>query len=355
MMVFFYGMNYSRIATENIAQEIAKRMDIFPSGGRVLFLKGEMGTGKTTCTRKIGEYFGVPYITSPTFSILQEYAVTTTDTDVENIIHIDLHRADNNRQEEVLETLEEQYSSKNIYIIEWPSEMVIKHFVSLPSITMSLSHSNTSEERSMDIVFQNPASVDIFTAKKYIDTWKTPVHVQRHIEVVRKVSVFCAERLQEFGVPIDIELVESGAVLHDCVRYVDFPDLDDFSRYQEEVTDEKKYLWRTTKEKYKTTHHADAMAEILQQDGFDATAEVVAAHNTAAIYRKKPFSWEEICVYYGDKRALHDSLVTLKERLEDGKKRYAHDHNPYLEEKLYDLENQIFTRAHMSNSSFLLL
>ena len=67
------------------------------------------------------------------------------------------------------------------------------------------------------------------------------------------------------------------------------------------------------------------MQDILNKMHFEATAKVVKSHHTSDIFRKENFSLEEICVYYADKRALHDKLVTIEERLMDGAKRYPHE------------------------------
>ncbi|MEI7510909.1 MAG: tRNA (adenosine(37)-N6)-threonylcarbamoyltransferase complex ATPase subunit type 1 TsaE [Candidatus Peregrinibacteria bacterium] len=346
-------MLFSLPQINDFTYEIAQRMDIFPEGGRILFLTGEMGTGKTTITRKIGEYFGISNITSPTFAVLQSYEGKRSNGDPQKIFHLDLHRADDHRIAEIQETLEESFSSENIYILEWAPESLKAYFSSIPSLSIALQHSQNPDSRDLEISFQNPFSVSVSHAQKMLNEFCTPVHVQKHIEMVRKVAVFCAQKLVKNRIPVDQELVEAGALLHDCVRYVDFSDLENFDRYEEEVTEEKVSLWRRLHEEYKKTHHADAMADILRKREHEATAKVVGAHNTGAIYRSSPFSWEEICVYYGDKRALHDGIVSLKNRLEDGKKRYAFEHSPHLEEKLFALEKKLFTAGNITEEEVM--
>ena len=159
----------------------------------------------------------------------------------------------------------------------------------------------------------------------------TPLHVQDHIELVRKIAVFCAQKIEENNIAIDLELVEAGAILHDCVRYVDFPKLpknsDDieqikFYKPEENITNTKCDFWAKIKKEYRTMHHAFAMQDILDKMHFEVTGQVVKSHYTGDIYRKSDFSLEELCVYYADKRAMHDKFVTVQERLIDGAKRY---------------------------------
>ncbi len=347
-------MLFSLAHVSYFAQQLARRMYVFPQGGRIVFLQGEMGTGKTTIAKTIAEYFGVSTLTSPTFTFLQEYLVEDfhdkndgVESRVQKIIHIDLHRADENRVTEIIETIEESFSPEYIYLIEWAPKLLQNYFSHLPAFSIDLSHPVDPHFREIEILFYNPNSVSVLKASHFLSEFFTPVHVQRHISMVQKVAIFCAQKLKENYIPIDVELVESGAILHDCLRYTDFKDLENFENYEEEITEEKLKVWKHFHTQYQKTHHADAMADILQKRGYSATAQVVQAHNTASIYKNKPFSWEELCVHYADKRVLHDTIVSLESRLLDGRVRYAYEHSPHLEEKLFALEKDLFTAGNI--------
>ncbi len=362
MVLIQYGIHrifYERIMNgqkvdikklKKLAEQLARRVLCFPEGGQVIFLKGEVGAGKTTFARFFSEYFGVSS-SSPTFSIIEVVSGKHKNTDI-NIIHADFYRATQERSEEVLDEYRDEYpiysrkdfqkQAQNIYLLEWiPDEMKQEFFYdyNIPTIEIEFSHifegeETSSEWRNIEIVFKNPYSLSVGEARKLLDVYQTPLHVRDHIEVVRKIAVFCAEKLRENALPIDCELVESGAILHDCVRYVDFPKLpqnaDDREQIQyykpeENITDKKCAFWERIKSKYRTVHHAYAMQDILLSMHFDATGQVVKSHYTGDIFRSELFSLEEMCVYYADKRALHDTFVTIQERLIDGAKRYPRE------------------------------
>jgi HD superfamily phosphodiesterase len=186
-----------------------------------------------------------------------------------------------------------------------------------------------------------------------MDEFCTPVHVRRHIEKVTSVAHNLAKQLFQKGVFLDTELVKNAALCHDLVRYVDFPGFDDLSHYEEEIGSEKLTLWQQVHQKYSKLHHGDAIADILRKRGYDITADVAASHMTPEIFRKKPFSWEEKIVYYADKRVLHDTIVPLDYRFEDGRKRYGHNPNSDLEARVFSLQEEIFSHLDITPDDIL--
>lgn len=84
-------------------------------------LQGEMGAGKTTFVKYIGNYAGIDEVTSPTFPIVNEYAVPP---DFQNrlgqvLYHIDLYRIET--EEELLGIgFEEYLDDDNFTFVEWP-------------------------------------------------------------------------------------------------------------------------------------------------------------------------------------------------------------------------------------------
>jgi len=77
---------------------------------------GPMGSGKTTLIRAISEAMGVKNIvTSPTFTLINEYLVTGGKT----IYHFDLYRL--KKVEELYDVgYEDYFFSDNYCFIEWP-------------------------------------------------------------------------------------------------------------------------------------------------------------------------------------------------------------------------------------------
>lgn len=150
-----------------------------------------------------------------------------------------------------------------------------------------------------------------------------PVHIVKHSKAVAKLAVFMARRLAENGIPVDADLVERACLLHDIFRVCEFP-LEDFSRFEQLVTDEDKAKWRRLKEQHGGIRHEDAACAYLR-DAYPILAQTIRKHRYTAIVddQDKPQTWEEKLVYYADKRAMHDTIVPLQERLEEAHKRNA--------------------------------
>lgn len=95
-----------------VAHELAKK--IF--GNRVVCLNGELGAGKTVFVRGFCEEFGIFEISSPTFTIVNEYVGDKT------VFHFDVYRLAN--EDEFYAIGGDEYFEKGICIIEW-SDVVL--------------------------------------------------------------------------------------------------------------------------------------------------------------------------------------------------------------------------------------
>ena len=88
------------ITSEKLTKELAKKFTKYLKGGEFIFLYGEMGVGKTTFVKYFVNEFQSSYnlpqteITSPTFSLLNEYQLKDI-----RIKHYDLFRI--NRKEDI--------------------------------------------------------------------------------------------------------------------------------------------------------------------------------------------------------------------------------------------------------------
>lgn len=150
-----------------------------------------------------------------------------------------------------------------------------------------------------------------------------PVHIVRHSQAAARVGVFLARELVRRGVDVDVELVERACLLHDIFRVCEFP-LKDFSRFEQPVTEEDKAKWFALKARHTGTRHEDAACAFLR-DAYPVLAETIRKHRYTAIVHEsdRPRTWEEKLVYYADKRAMHDTIVPLRVRLDEAHKRHA--------------------------------
>jgi hypothetical protein len=84
----------------------------------------------------------------------------------------------------------------------------------------------------------------------------------------------------------------------------------------------------------------------LKDRNLSEIAEVIRKHSINAIIEKDkiPQTWEEKILYYADRRAKEDKLVSLDERISDLKKRYP-EIERFIEEalpKIIEIEKEIF-------------
>jgi len=117
--------NYSLLNINQVAKDIIKY-----SEHKVLLFHGEMGAGKTTLIKEICKELGSDdSISSPTFSIVNEYITLNNDT----IYHFDFYRI-NSVEEAYNIGIEDYFHTDAWCLIEWPS--VIKNL--LPLITNNI-------------------------------------------------------------------------------------------------------------------------------------------------------------------------------------------------------------------------
>jgi len=136
------------ITSEKLTKELAKQFIKYLKGGEFVFLYGEMGVGKTTFVKYfINEYQKInnltqTEITSPTFSLLNEYQVKDI-----RIKHYDLFRI--NRKEDIdnLDIFEKD--NKLITLIEWPQ--LLTDTQNIKSIDLTFNYLNDLNDRSVDI------------------------------------------------------------------------------------------------------------------------------------------------------------------------------------------------------------
>ena len=136
------------ITSEKLTKELAKEFTKCLKGGEFVFLYGEMGVGKTTFVKYfINEYQKInnliqTEITSPTFSLLNEYQVKDI-----RIKHYDLFRI--NKKEDINNLDIFEKDNKLITLIEWPQLIADKQDIKF--ITLTFNYLNKLNDRTVDI------------------------------------------------------------------------------------------------------------------------------------------------------------------------------------------------------------
>jgi len=85
----------------------------------VVFLKGELGAGKTTFVQGLAKGLGITNrIISPTFIVVREYAVEGKD--IQTLYHLDLYRLKSDQEVESVDIKDCLDDKNGLVVIEWP-------------------------------------------------------------------------------------------------------------------------------------------------------------------------------------------------------------------------------------------
>ena len=111
--------------SEEITKQIAKKYAQSIKSPCVISLVGDLGAGKTTFTKGFAEGLGITdTITSPTFTIMNEYQGTTFP-----LYHFDMYRISNSDElyelgfEDYLNSKSSPFVKTGLTLIEWPENI----------------------------------------------------------------------------------------------------------------------------------------------------------------------------------------------------------------------------------------
>ena len=138
-------------------------------------------------------------------------------------------------------------------------------------------------------------------------------NIREHSVMVARVAGLIGQGLTRGGRPLCLELIVSGALLHDIAKT---------ATLETEL------------------RHDQLGREICLRHGLDELAEIVGEHVVLKNWVPESCTEKEI-VYYADKRVLHDEVVGLDTRLDYIIRRYGNG-----DEALYAKIRQNFAQAH---------
>lgn len=120
----------SNVIDQEILHESAGKLQTM---GGVIYLRGELGAGKTTITRGIMRGYGYQgAVKSPTYTLVEPY-----ENIAGNIYHFDLYRLADPEEVEYL-GVEDYFSSANLCLVEWPDRGA--HLIPAADVIVELSH-----------------------------------------------------------------------------------------------------------------------------------------------------------------------------------------------------------------------
>lgn len=137
-------ITYSEQETEKLAFDLAKNLN----NNSIIVLTGNLGTGKTRFMRGIAEYFGIQNeVSSPTFTIVNEYTPKTNNENVDKIFHFDVYRLSDSLDFE--HSVGTDYFNSGLCILEWGE--VIKDILPPSTIYITIESTAVENERIITI------------------------------------------------------------------------------------------------------------------------------------------------------------------------------------------------------------
>ncbi len=187
--------------------------------------------------------------------------------------------------------------------------------------------------------------------QQLVTQYRVPVHIQKHMKKVAAVALYLGQKIHQSGEKINLIVLRQAALLHDVLKLCDFKELD-IENFEQTITAEDISFWTALMKSCSHVGHVEAAYNVLKDLGENEIATIVRKHRFEGLISKrdKPKTWEEKLLYYADKRVRHDEIVSVAERLEDGRQRYFPDGNlppndHLVEKALYKLEKEICSKA----------
>ena len=119
---------------ENISSAVNQLLEAINHGPKIWLFRGEIGAGKTTLVKEIGQQLKIKSIVqSPTFSLVNPYETESGEI----IYHFDLYRLEN-VHEAIDIGIEEYLDSGHLCFIEWPERAEI--LWNIPHVNMEIVH-----------------------------------------------------------------------------------------------------------------------------------------------------------------------------------------------------------------------
>lgn len=140
---------HGQIAMQQLAVDVLAKM----KGGSLVLLVGELGAGKTTFTQGLARALGIQDdISSPTFTIMSEYAVTGHPI-FTKLVHVDLYRLDKANVAAdgmVREVLEQSAVPGTLTVVEWADRL--GNTFPPNAWRLNFRHTGTPDERIVEIM-----------------------------------------------------------------------------------------------------------------------------------------------------------------------------------------------------------
>jgi tRNA threonylcarbamoyladenosine biosynthesis protein TsaE len=132
------------VPTEEAVKELAARFARHLEAPMVIYLKGDLGAGKTTFARAYIHALGYDgYVKSPSYGLLETY-----EAGGQKVLHLDLYRIEDPEELEFL-ALRDLFDGRSTLLVEWPEQG--EKF--LPKADLLLHFGENDESRFIECTF----------------------------------------------------------------------------------------------------------------------------------------------------------------------------------------------------------
>ncbi len=136
------------LRSEEETQSLGTKLGAALQAGDILCLDGDLGAGKTTLTKAIAKAMGIEdHVTSPTFTIVQEYEGTLP------LYHFDVYRVGD--LDEFFEIgYEDYFDGRGVCIVEWAKQ--VEDALPPRAIRMELHYGTEPTHRLAKVTIDDP-------------------------------------------------------------------------------------------------------------------------------------------------------------------------------------------------------
>ncbi|MEO6975970.1 MAG: tRNA (adenosine(37)-N6)-threonylcarbamoyltransferase complex ATPase subunit type 1 TsaE [Gallionella sp.] len=135
------------LADESATVALAQRLATELNPGMVIYLRGDLGAGKTTLVRGVLNALGYTgRVKSPTYTLVEPYHIDGLD-----LRHFDLYRLHDEAEWEAA-GFRDEFDGRSVFLIEWP-ERALKF---IPQADVEIVFEILSHGRSVDIRSNTP-------------------------------------------------------------------------------------------------------------------------------------------------------------------------------------------------------
>ena len=176
-------------------------------------------------------------------------------------------------------------------------------------------------------------------AQELFIKYNVPSNIKQHCEKVREVAIFLAQKLNENGLNLNIELIDKVALLHDLFKLVVLKTTEPNKFHPRKFTEEEIQMWKYLRENYPGMNEGDVTYEILK----DKYLELSISIKNISMANPENLSPEEELIHYADWRVFRSELVPLHQKVAYVNEIYSHimESNEKDYKKMLDFEERL--------------